>query len=192
MTDPAPSPAGDSRDGLRARIEAAERRNAERSMGDQAREAASAAVDYTRAHPLTVIGGALTLGLVIGLLTRPGRKVASRALHGTADTISDAASSVRSGVDNLTSRSGSRLGRMIGEAAVGYAMTMIDEVLETARAGQDRVSDLSDTAGTRARKLSAEASDAADSAAISTRAFARKTADAAAEVARDLTRKVKR
>lgn len=192
MTDSAPAAATDSRDSLRARIEAAERRNAERTIGDQAREAASAAVDYTRAHPLTVIGGALAAGLIIGLLTRPGRQVASRAFHGTADKISGAASSARSRVDDLTSRRGSRLGKMIGETAVGYVMTMMDEVLETARATQDRAADLGNAAGSKARKLSAEASDAAGSAATSTRALARKTADAAASAARDLGRKVKR
>lgn len=192
MTDSAPAAATDSRDSLRARIEAAERRNAERTIGDQAREAASAAVDYTRAHPLTVIGGALAAGLIIGLLTRPGRQVASRAFHGTADKISGAASSARSRVDDLTSRRGSRFGKTIGETAVGYVMTMMDEVLETARATQDRAADLGDAAGSKARKLSAEASDAAGSAATSTRALARKTADAAASAARDLGRKVKR
>mgnify|MGYP001101366086 CR=1 FL=1 len=55
MTDLSPFSADGKRDALRARIEAAERRNAERTVAVQAREAASAAVDYTRAHPLTVL-----------------------------------------------------------------------------------------------------------------------------------------
>ena len=55
MTELTPISAADSRDALRARIEAAERRNADRTIADQAREAATAAVDYTRANPLTVI-----------------------------------------------------------------------------------------------------------------------------------------
>ncbi len=189
MTQPTPISAGGNRDALRARIEAAERRNADRTLADQAREAATAAVDYTRANPLTVIGGALAVGLLIGLLTRPGRRVASRVAHRTAGAVSTAASSARSGVSNTTARGGSRLGRMIGEAAVGYAMTMIDEVLETARAGQERAAEIGDAAGAQAKKLSANASDAAGSAVGSTRALARKTADAAAGVVRDLGRK---
>jgi hypothetical protein len=191
MTDPTPLPGADSRDALRARIEAAERRNADRTLADQAREAAEAAVDYTRANPLTVIGGALAVGLVIGLLTRPGRRMAGRALHSTADTISSTASSARSGARNLTTRSGSGLGRMIGQAVMGYAMTMIDEAMETARAGQERAAELGDAAGTQAKKLSANASEAAGTAAGNTRAFARKTRDAAAGVVRDLGRKTK-
>lgn len=191
MTDPIPLPVADNRDALRARIEAAERRNADRTIADQAREAAEAAVQYTRANPLTVIGGALAAGLVVGLLTRPGRRVAGRALHSTADAISGTASSARSSARNLTVRGGSRLGKMVGEAAVAYAMTMIDEVLETARAGQERAADLGDAAGTQARKLSANASDAATTAAGNTRALARRTRDVAAGVVRDLGRKTK-
>jgi hypothetical protein len=191
MTEPTPISSTGSRDGLRARIEAAERRNADRTLADQAREAATAAVDYTRANPLTVIGGALAAGLVIGLLTRPGRRVASRVAHSTADAISGAASSASSGVRNVTSGGGSRFGQMIGQAAVTYAMAMIDEVLETARAGQERAEELGDAAGLQAKKITARTSDAAGSAADSTRALARKTRAAAADIVRDLSRKTK-
>ena len=127
------TPANDQRDALRARIEAAERRNAEKGLAEQARAAADAAIDYTRANPLTVIGGAVAFGLVIGLLTRPGRRVAGRALHSAGDAISGAASSATSGVKSITARGGSRLGQMIGEAAVAYAMTVIDDLLDAAR-----------------------------------------------------------
>lgn len=191
MTDPAPLSGANNRDALRARIEAAERRNADRTLADQAREAAEAAVDYTRANPLTVIGGALAVGLLIGLLTRPGRRMASRALHSTTDAISDTASSARSGARNLSARGGSGLGRMIGQAAMGYAMTIIDEAMETARAGQERAAELGDAAGTQAKKLSANASEAAGTAAGNTRALARKTRDAAVGAVRDLGRKTK-
>lgn len=189
MTEP--TPIATPRDSLRARIEAAERRNAERTLADQAREAATAAADYTRAHPFTVIGGALTAGLLIGLLTRPGRRVAGRAFHGASEAISGAASSASSGVKGVAARGGSRLGTMIGEAAVAYAMTLIDDVLDTARAGQERAGELGDAAGAQAKKLSANASDAAGSAADGTRALARKTRDAAIDVLRDIRRQTK-
>lgn len=189
-TQPSLTPS-DARDSLRARIEAAERRNAERTLADQARSAATAAVDYTRANPLTVIGGALAAGLVIGLMTRPGRRVAGRAFHSASGAISGAASNASSGVKSVASRGGSRIGQMIGEAAVAYAMTMIDEVLETARAGQERAAELGDAAGTQAKRLSANASDAAGSAADSTRALARRTRDAAIGAVRDLGRKTR-
>ena len=185
------SPANDQRDALRARIEAAERRNAEKNFADQARAAADAAIDYTRANPLTVIGGAVAFGLVIGLLTRPGRRVAGRALHSAGDAISGAASSATSGVKSITARGGSRLGQMIGEAAVAYAMTVIDDLLDTAREGKERAEDLGEAAGAQAKKLSASASEAAGAAADSTRTLARKTRDAALDVVRDIRRQTK-
>ncbi len=189
MTEPTPFPTPDKRDALRAKIDAAERRNAERTLAEQAREAATAAADYTRAHPLTVIGGAVAAGLVIGLLTRPGRRAAERALHGAGDAISGAASSAKSGVKRVTSRGSSRFGTMLSEAVVGYLMTVIEEIVEGARAAQDRAEALGDAAGTQARKLSADASHAAGSAADETRALARKTADAALGVVRDFRRR---
>lgn len=185
------SPANDQRDALRARIEAAERRNAEKSLADQARAAADAAIDYTRANPLTVIGGAVAFGLVIGLLTRPGRRVAGRALHSAGDAISGVASSATSGVKSITARGGSRLGTMIGEAAMAYAMTMIDDMLDAAHEGRTRAEDLGEAAGAQAKKLSAGASEAARSAADSTRTLARKTRDAALGVVRDIRHQTK-
>jgi len=191
MNDPVPLPVTDKRDALRAKIDAAERRNAERTLADQAREAASLAVDYTRANPLTVIGGAVALGLVIGLLTRPGRRVAGQALHSASDAISGAASSAKASMSGATARQGSRIGEMVAEAAMAYLMTAIDELLETARAGQDKAAELGDAAGTQAKRMTANASEAASSAADSTRALARKTADVAVGVVRDLRRKTK-
>jgi hypothetical protein len=188
MTD---TPADSQRDVLRVRIEAAERRNAEKTLADQARAAADAAIDFTRANPLTVIGGAVAFGLVIGLLTRPGRRVAGRAIHSAGDAISGAASSASSGVKSITARGGSRLGQLIGEAAVAYAMTVIDDVLEAARESKERAEDLGEAAGTQAKKLSASASDAAGSAADNTRTLARKTRDAALGVVRDIRRQTK-
>lgn len=188
MTNP---PANDQRDSLRARIEAAERRNAEKTLADQARAAADAAIDYTRANPLTVIGGAVAFGLVIGLLSRPGRRVAGRALHSAGDAISGAASSATSGVKSITARGGSRLGAMIGEAAMAYAMTVIEQVLDTAKEGKARAEDMGEAAGKQAKKLTADASDRAGSAADSTRTLARKTRDAALGVVRDIRRQAK-
>ncbi len=187
MTDLTPAPAPDQRDALRARIEAAERRNADRSLADQARAAADAAIDYTRANPLAVIGGALAFGLVLGLLTRPGRRVAGRAFHSASGAISGAAASASSGVKGAASRGGSRLGTLIGEAAVAYAMNVIDDVLDAAREGKARADDFGEVAGTQARKLGAGAQDAAGN----TRALARKTADAALGVVRDIRRQTK-
>lgn len=170
MTDLSPFSADGKRDALRARIEAAERRNAERTLAVQAREAATAAVDYTRAHPLTVIGGALAVGLAIGLLTRPGRQLAHRVATGAGEAVSGVKNSATSGVKRVAVRSGTQLGTLIGEAVMGYVMTMIDDALETARTGQERAADFGDAAGDKVRKART----------------------AAVQVAQDLKRKAKR
>ncbi|WP_379921510.1 hypothetical protein [Erythrobacter sp. R86502] len=185
MTTTIPEANTDSRDALRARIESSERRNAERTLADQARDAATSAADYTRANPLTVIGGALATGLVIGLLTRPGRRVAGRAFHNASDAISNAGNTVK----NAATGSRSGFGRSFGDTVLAYATTMIDEVMDAARTGQDRVSDLGDTAATQAKRFGSNASYAAESAKDSTRSLARNTQTAAADAFRDLKRK---
>lgn len=162
MTDQPRKLVADSRDSLRARIEAAERRNADRTLADQARDAASAAADYTRANPLTVIGGALTVGLVIGLLTPPGRRVAQRVAHSATGAVSGAASSATSGAKRLATSGGSRIGTLLGEAAVAYIMTMIDDTLEAASTGRDRAGELTDAAGAKARGIGRASRDTAE------------------------------
>jgi len=191
MTEQTPISASDSRDSLRARIEAAERRNAERSLADNARDAATAAIDYTRANPLTVIGGALALGLIIGLLTRPGRRLAGRVVESAGDAVGGAASNATAGAKRVAERGGVKLGTLIGEAAMGYVMTMIDEALDAARTGQERAGELGDAASAQARKISSGAADVAGNAAQGSKKLARKTRAAAAGAVRDLTRKTK-
>lgn len=162
MTDSsAPALTTDKRDALRARIEAAERRNAERTLADQAREAAQAASDYTRAHPLTVIGGALAVGLLVGLATRPGRRVAARAAGAVGAAASGAASSAASSVKGVAARGGSRIGALLGDAALAWSVQLIEELLESARTGQGNIGELAEEA---AQKLSAAAATARDTA----------------------------
>lgn len=191
MTDQFGLPTDGKRDSLRARIETAERRNAERTLADNARTAASAASDYTRAHPLTVIGGALAVGLAIGLLTRPGRRVARRVVSSASDAVSGAASSAKLGVKGVAARGGSRLGILLGEAAVASIMSLIDDALVTARSVQERAGELGGATGTQARKLTADAAHAAESVAENSKSLSRKTRSAAGRLARDLVRKTK-
>jgi hypothetical protein len=62
---------------------------------------------------------------------------------------------------------------------MAYVMTLIDDAVEAARAGQDRAEDLGDAAGAQARKFGASAMQAADTAAEGSRSLARKTRKAA-------------
>lgn len=68
----------EKRDQLRARIEAGEQRNEERSLMDQAKDVADNAVDFAKRHPVATIAGAITIGLVIGAMTRRGRDLGRR------------------------------------------------------------------------------------------------------------------
>lgn len=53
-------------DQLRARIEAAEARNEQRSVADYASSARDGASGFVRDHPLTTVAGGIVVGLVIG------------------------------------------------------------------------------------------------------------------------------
>jgi len=191
MNDKAALTTIDKRDALRAKIEASERRNAERTLADQAREAAEAATEYTRAHPLTVIGGAVVIGLLVGLATRPGRRVATRAAGTVGTAASGAASSAAAGVKGVAARGGTQLGTLIGDAALAWIMKLVDELLETARAGQDKVEDLGDDAGSAARRVRRDATQVVEAATDSARHTARKARRKATRAVRDTVDKIK-
>ena len=65
----------DKRAALRDKIDAAEQRNAERSVADMAKDAADTVTDFAKRHPLATVAGAIGLGLAIGAMTRPGRRL---------------------------------------------------------------------------------------------------------------------
>ena len=67
------------REKLRERIEAGEQRNEERTLAEQAKDAADSAVEFTKKHPFAVVGGVLLAGLAIGAMTRPGRRIGRRS-----------------------------------------------------------------------------------------------------------------
>ena len=68
----------EKRDQLRARIEAGERRNEERSLMDQAKDVADSAVEFAKKHPVATVAGAVAVGLAIGAMTRRGRELGRR------------------------------------------------------------------------------------------------------------------
>lgn len=197
-TDLAPNSEDARRDELRMKIEASERRIAERTLGDQAREAADAALDYTKANPLTVIGGALAVGMLIGLSTKPGRRVATSVATSAATgavnaagAVGDAATNAARGVGNAARKRVSPFGAMVADALVAYGMKAIDELLDAKRAGQDRLEDVGDSAAAKARELRREASYIAGSAADKTRTATRRTRRRAERAVRDLTERVR-
>ena len=125
----------ESRDALRQRIEEGEARLAERDFAAAAQEAADAAKEFVREHPVATIAGVAAIGLVIGAMTRPGRRLGSRAAG---------------------------LASYATEAGIAYAMGVIDAAGDFAddvrEAGAERIEDLSDTVDRTTRKAKREGS----------------------------------
>lgn len=184
------------RDELRARIEARERRIAERTLADEARDVAGAASDYVRQNPMQVVGGAIALGLLIGLMTRPGRRAVGHAVgsaaSGTASAVSGAASGAAKTVGNAAKKRGSALGTLLADAAVAYGIKLIDDALDAGRAGKQAAEDLGDAASAKAREMKRDAEYAAGTAADKTRAVGQRTRRRATRAVRNLADRVTR
>ncbi len=182
----------DQRDELRAKIEAAERRVASRTLADDARDAAKAATGYAKDNPLTVVGGAVVAGLLIGLMTKPGRRVARNAASGTVSAVSGAATGTMRTVKSATKDGRSAVGSRISDGLVAYGIRIIDEVMDGARAGQDKLEDIGDAARAGARKVTRDAQYTAGSAAAKTSAVTKRTGRRAGRAMRDLANRVGR
>lgn len=124
------------REALRAKIAAAETRQQQRSLTDHAKDAADGALAFVKANPLKSVAAVAAGALVIGALTRPGRRAGRKA-----GAFASAAS----------------------EAAMAYALGLFEAAGEAAGKGQNRLSDLGETVGARARSWgSAGARETAD------------------------------
>lgn len=180
----------EKRDELRARIEASERRIAERTLTEQAQEAAIAASDFAKRNPLTVIGGAIAIGLIIGAMTAPGRRVASSAVKAASSGAAGLTSGAAKGVSSAVKNRGSALGSLMADAAIAYGIKLIDEAMDGARAGKDAAEDIGDSAAAKARAVRRDAVYVAGSASDKGRATAQKTRRRAARAVRDLTDRI--
>lgn len=153
----------EKREQLREKIEAAETRNDERSLGDQAREALDSATEFVKERPLTAVAGVAVVALAVGAMTRPGRRLGRR---------------------------GGVLAAAATDAALAYALGLVDRA-ETAgsaalRGGSDAFEDLSETLGSSARKLRRDAAYRADVAGDALRSSSRKASRKTSRGLRDL------
>ena len=114
----------DKREALRAKINAGEERNAERSFADQAKDAADGALEFVKENPIKSIAAVAVAALMIGAVTRPGRRAGRKA--GT-------------------------LAAVATDAALAYGLSLLDAASGAASKGQDRLADLGETVGDRAR-----------------------------------------
>lgn len=124
MTDTTKTDA-EKREALRAKIEAGEARQAERTLADQAKEAADGALEYVKANPIKSVAAVAIGALVIGAMTRPGRKAGKRA---------------------------GKLASVATDAALAYGLSLLDAGKDAAETGQDRLADLTKSARKNARE----------------------------------------
>ncbi|UIP05851.1 hypothetical protein LY632_09035 [Erythrobacter sp. SDW2] len=131
----------DNRDALRQRIEQGEARLAERDIARAAGDAAKAATDFVRAHPVASVAGVAVIALVIGAMTRPGRRLGHRAAG---------------------------LASYATEAGIAYALGMLDAAGDLAddvrEAGTEKLEDLGDNVERTTRKAKREGAYLAASA----------------------------
>lgn len=145
----------DKRDLLRERIEAGERRNQERSLGDYAKDTADTVTGFAKEHPIATLAGAIGIGLAIGAMTRPGRRVARQGAQKT-----------------------SAMAALASEAVLAFGAGLMDDLTDAARNSGDVIEDFGDRVGDKARTARREAayrsSALADSANVTKREIGRK------------------
>lgn len=113
------------REALRAKIDQGEARQAERNYVDQAKAAADDALEYVKANPLKTVAAVAVGALLIGAMTRPGRKAGKRA---------------------------GKLAGVATDAAIAYGLSLLDAGKDAADKAPGKLADLSDTARKSARE----------------------------------------
>lgn len=124
--------ANDKRKELKQKIQAGEQRHAARSLADSARAAGEDTVEFVKRHPLATLAGAIAVGLAIGAMTKPGRRLGKR---------------------------GGAVAALITDAAIAYGMKVIQQAGSAAREGQERFGDLSGTLSERLAETGSKAGD---------------------------------
>lgn len=149
----------DKREQLRQKIAAGEKRNADRSLADRARDAADSATEFVKANPIKSVAGVALVALLIGAMTRPGRRLGRKT---------------------------GAMAAVATDAAIAYGLSLLDAAGDAARAGQDKLEDFGDSVGTTARGLRRKASYQADATSDAARTAARRTGRKAGRSIRDL------
>nr|WP_137678494.1 hypothetical protein [Parerythrobacter lutipelagi] len=163
MTDEA------KRDELRAKIEAGERRNAERSIEDMARDASKKATDFVKEHPIATVAGVAAVGLAIGAMTRPGRRAG-----------------------RLAGERASAFATYATELGLAYASGMFDAAGQAAKAGGEKLEDFSEDVAHSARSARRNATHVAGDTADNIRVLGRKAARQAGRSLRGARSKIGR
>lgn len=153
----------EKRDELRAKIEAGEQRNEERTIGDYAKSAADSTTQFVKDHPFAAVAGVAVVGLAIGAMTRPGRRAGQRA---------------------------GALATYATEMGLAYASGLLDQAGDVARAGGDKLEDFGDDVAFTARKARRSAAAAAGNSSDNMLSLSRKAARRAGRTYRDAKARV--
>ncbi|GAA4643863.1 hypothetical protein GCM10023115_18230 [Pontixanthobacter gangjinensis] len=157
----------EKRQALKAKIEAAESRNADRGIGNIAREATDTATNFVKEHPIASIAGVAAIGLAIGAMTKPGRNAGRQA-----------------------GKKASALAAYASEIGMAYATGLLDAAGEAAATGKDKLEDFSDTIGDNAGALKRRATFTGGNAAAAAKALSRNAGKKAGRSARDIRSRI--
>lgn len=147
---------------LREKIEAAEARNEQRTLADQAKAAQQTATDFVKAHPLATVAGALAIGATIAVIVPgPGPRLRKKA-----------------------TKRGSALAGALAEFGIAYGAQLLESANQAARLGQDRLEDIGDSIGDSARNARREAGYLAGEASDTARVLKREVGKKANRIAR--------
>ena len=133
-----------------------------------------------------MIGGAVIAGIAIGLMTRPGRRIARNAAVGAASMAGSSAAAAKSAASNVSKKRVSAFGNLIADAAVAYSIRLIDGMVERTQAGKDAFEDATDGARAKARELRRDAAYLTGSTLDRSRTLSRKASRKVSRTVRDL------
>ena len=111
---------------LKQKIEAAEKRNADRSFGDYARGARDGATSFVKEHPIATVAGGLVLGAIVAsFLPGKGRKLRKKASARSALMAGGAEKAAKAGQDRASDL-GDTLGDGVRSAGKTASRTISD------------------------------------------------------------------
>lgn len=162
------TPEGQKRAELREKIAAGEARQAERSLGDYARDARENATGFVREHPIAMVGAALAVGVVLAaIIPGPGRRLSQR-------------------VGKKVGSRATSLATIAAELGIAYGTSLMNAAGNAAQTGQDKLEDFGDVIGDSARTVRRETSHRVAKASKGARSLKRDTAKKAVRAVRDL------
>lgn len=155
--------AAEKRNALKAKIEAAEMRNAMRTASQSAQDAAEMATDFVKRHPFATITGVAVLGLAIGAMTKPGREAGKKA-----------------------GANAGQFANYASEIGLAYAAGLLASLGEVVSGGKDAIEDITDTVTDNAGAIKRKAIFSGGNAAAAAKSISREAGKRAGRALRDM------